>query len=191
MTKQVPELLSPRVAKAVAHPIRIEILSVLRKGPSSPARIERQLDNVSLNLISHHIKVLKELECVELVETVSRRGAREHVYRIVGPLIIGDREWDELTPKTRQRVLTELLRHLSIDLAESLGTGIFNEVTDTHISRLPLRLDEEGWSEVAEVLTRALTEVVEIGERSSERIETDEKASTPVTVAIMQFPIPR
>lgn len=188
MAKRGPNLLNPRLAKALEHQIRTEILSILRQGPSSPARIERQLESVSLNLISHHMKVLKELGCVELVETINRRGAREHVYRAVGPVILGKEEWEELPQGQRKTVTVSILRMISEDLAQSLGSGEFDEIDDSHLSRTPLRLDSKGWSAVATVLERALAEVLELGAESSERIETGEETWIPATVAIMQFP---
>lgn len=188
MTKRGPDLVDPRLARALEHPIRSDILSVLRDGPSSPARIQRRLDNVSLNLVSHHMKVLLELGCVELVETVTRKGAREHIYKAVGLPILTLREWQGLGLKVRRRIALAVLRRLSDDLAKALGAGKFDTDLDMHISRTPLNLDREGWSEVAAVLERALNEVLEIGKRSSQRAESADQKPVPVTVAIMHFP---
>jgi len=62
-----PALIDRRLLKALSHPTRQHILDMLGEGPSSPVRLMRRMDNISLNLVSHHIKVLKELGCVELV----------------------------------------------------------------------------------------------------------------------------
>jgi DNA-binding transcriptional ArsR family regulator len=188
LAKRKPDLVDPRLAKALEHPIRIEILTVLRQGPSSPTRIQRELETVSLNLVAHHVKVLKELGFVELVETVSRRGAKEHIYRLARSPVISDEAWDELTPKMRLPITATILRLISSDLARSIGTGLFDEIPDVHLSRSPLKLDREGWSEVVALLTRTLEEVIEIGSRSSQRLKTSDEVSMAVTVAIMQFP---
>jgi DNA-binding transcriptional ArsR family regulator len=188
LAKQEPELVDPRLAKALEHPIRIEILSILQEGPSSPTRIQRELETVSLNLVAHHMKVLKELGFVELVETVSKRGAKEHIYRVARSPVISDEAWDELTPKMRLPITATVLRLISSDLARSLSAGLFDEIPDVHLSRSPLKLDREGWSEVVALLTRTLDEILDIGSRSSERLATSDEAPTAVTVAIMQFP---
>jgi DNA-binding transcriptional ArsR family regulator len=176
------------LAKALEHPIRIEILTVLRQGPSSPTRIQRELETVSLNLVAHHMKVLKELGFVELVETVSRRGAKEHIYRLARSPVISDEAWDELTPKMRLPITATVLRLISSDLAGSIGTGLFDEMPDVHLSRSPLKLDRKGWSEVVALLTQTLGEVTEIGSRSTQRLETSDEVPMAATVAIMQFP---
>ncbi len=188
MAKQGPELVDQRLAKALEHPIRTDILSILREGPSSPARIQRRLERVSLNLVSHHMKVLKELGCVELTKTVSKQGAKEHIYRLVGPVIVSDEEWNQFTPEMRHPVTASILRALSRDLREALVMGRLDETPANHLSRTPLRLDEEGWKEVSDTLARALDEILAAGARSVERLKDGEETHTPVTVAILQFP---
>jgi DNA-binding transcriptional ArsR family regulator len=188
LAKRGPDLVDLRLAKALEHPIRIEILSVLREGPSSPTRIQRELENVSLNLVAHHIKVLKELGFAELIETVSRRGAKEHIYRLARSPVINDEAWDELTPKMRLPITATVLRLISNDLARSIGTGLIDETSNVHISRSPLKLDREAWLEVVTLLTQTLDEVIEIGAKSLERLTTSDETPTAVTVAIMQFP---
>ena len=188
MAKRGPDLIDPRLAKALEHPTRIEILSILQDGPSSPTRIQRELDHVSLNLVSHHMKVLKELGFVELLETVSKRGAKEHIYRLARSPIINDEVWDELTPKMRLPITATILRMISDDLARSLGARLFDELPDVHLSRSPLKLDRKGWVEAVNLLEQTLDEVIAIGKRSTERLETSDETPTAVTVAIMQFP---
>jgi DNA-binding transcriptional ArsR family regulator len=170
------------------HPLRIEILDVLREGPSSPTRIQRRLGNASLNLVSHHMKVLKELGCIELVETVSKRGAKESIYRAVGTFFISDEVWEKVAPKLRLPLTATVLRLVSNDLAGSLGAGKFDELTDKHFSRTALKLDREGWSEVGDLLAWTLAEILEIGDRSLERAEASDEVPMPVTVVLMQFP---
>jgi DNA-binding transcriptional ArsR family regulator len=188
LAKRGPDLFDPRLAKAVEHPIRIEILRILREAPSSPTRIQRELENVSLNLVAHHMKVLKELNFVVLAETVSKRGAKENIYRLARSPIIDDEAWRELSPKMRLPITATILRLISDDLAKSLGGGMFEAMSTVHLSRSPLKLDQRGWTEVVDVLARTVDEVGEIGTDSAERLRTGEETAIPATVAIMQFP---
>jgi len=190
LAKRGPDLIDPRLLKALGHPLRMEILGVLYDGPSSPTKIHRQLEHVSLNLVSYHMKILKELGCVELVETVTRKGATERIYRVVGWLIVSDAVWERLSPAMRQPLTVATLRGISEDLARSLGTGAFDRIPDNHLSRIPLRVDRKGWSEAVEILARTMDEIIEVGNRSVERMKSDEEAAIPATVALMQFPIP-
>jgi DNA-binding transcriptional ArsR family regulator len=181
-------LVDPRLAKALEHPTRIQILGALRFAPSSPTQIQRELEHVSLNLVAHHMKVLKELGFVELVETVNKRGAREHIYRLARSPVVSDEAWEQLTPKMRQPLTATILRLISDDLARSLGTGLFDKLPDVHLSRSPLKLDREGWAEAVALLTQTLEEVSEIGSRSLERLKASGETPTAATIAILQFP---
>lgn len=72
-----------RLVRAVAHPLRVEILEVLvGKGEMSPTEIAETLKSKPGN-VSYHVNVLRECEVLELVRTEPRRGALEHYYRPV------------------------------------------------------------------------------------------------------------
>jgi DNA-binding transcriptional ArsR family regulator len=184
-----PPLIDPRLLKALAHPTRVHILDILSEGPSSPVRMRRRMQNVSLNLVSHHVKVLSDLGCIELVETVDRRGAREHIYRARERQFFDREEWEAVDPKQRQPITAILLRMISEDTNRALSEGKFDERPDNHLSRAPLKLDREGWSEVVEILARALDEVLDADARSAERARLSDEALLPARVVMMQFPI--
>lgn len=172
--------------KALGHPTRVDILNVLVEGPSSPSRIAKQLDNVSLNLTSHHIKVLRELDCVELQEEVRHGGRTEHIYRLTKrPMFTAD-EWKEVDPDDGQFLTLDILRVVSEEVRQALLKGGFTG-PDRHLSRTPLAVDPEGWQEVVKILERALYELFEVGERSAERAERSGEELTKARVVIMQF----
>ncbi len=60
--------------------MRARALSLIVAGPKSPARIAAEL-GLDVRSVAYHVRVLKRLGCIELVETRQRRGAVEHVYR--------------------------------------------------------------------------------------------------------------
>ena len=73
--------LDERLAKALSHPLRQRILQRLNEGGiRSPNELSRELGD-PLGNVSYHVRILRELDCVELVRTEQRRGALEHYYR--------------------------------------------------------------------------------------------------------------
>ncbi len=190
-TQTQPALIDPRLLKALSHPTRQLILEILTRGPSSPIRITREMEGVSLNLVSHHIKVLKELGCIELVETKKRRGATEHVYRATQVHRFSAEAWDAVEPSKRPPITTNILKLISEDTNRALGEGRMDEVSDNHISRSLLELDQEGWAEVVGTLRRALDEITEANAKSAERSQQSGEELQPSRVMIMQFPIGR
>jgi len=185
--KTGPALVDRRLTKALAHPTRVHILNILNDGPSSPSKIARQLDNVSLNLTSHHIKVLRELGCVELVREVTHGGRTEHIYRATKRQFFTAEEWEEVEPGDRQPITVGILRMISEDLGRSLASGKFDELPDNHLSRSPLDVDQEGWREIVAILERALGEVLEVNERSAERARLSGEELMKIRVVMMQF----
>jgi len=182
-----PALVDRRLTKALAHPTRVHILNILNDGPSSPSKIAKRLDNVSLNLTSHHIKVLRELGCVELVREVRHGGRIEHIYRATKRQFFTASEWEEVEPKARQPITVGILRMISEDVGRSLASGKFDELLDNHLSRSPLDVDEEGWREIVAILGRALEEVLEVNERSAARARLSGEDLMKIRVVMMQF----
>jgi DNA-binding transcriptional ArsR family regulator len=72
--------LDPRLAKALSNDVRARALGLLVEEAKSPKLIAAELE-LDLRSVAYHVRVLKKLDCIELVETLPRRGAVEHVYR--------------------------------------------------------------------------------------------------------------
>lgn len=72
--------LDPRLAKALSNDVRARALELLAEGAKSPKQIAAEM-KLDLRSVAYHVRVLKKLGCIELVETLPRRGAVEHVYR--------------------------------------------------------------------------------------------------------------
>lgn len=70
------------VLRALAHPLRLRMLTLLWPGPMSAAELARELD-ISHALASQHLRRLDAVGLVELVEERMRRGGRERRYRTV------------------------------------------------------------------------------------------------------------
>jgi DNA-binding transcriptional ArsR family regulator len=68
-----------QAAKALAHPLRAQILTELTE-EASPKTLARRLKQ-PLGSVSYHVGVLEQLGCIELTRTRPVRGALEHFYR--------------------------------------------------------------------------------------------------------------
>lgn len=79
---------SNAVQRALAHPIRAQILSELRTGPSSPSQLAQAVGE-SVGVVSYHVRILAEAGLAELVGTVPKRGALQHFYRAVDSEALG------------------------------------------------------------------------------------------------------
>ena len=162
--------LDERLAKALSHPLRQRILQRLNEGGvRSPNELSRELGD-PLGNVSYHVRILRELDCVELVRTEQRRGALEHYYRATAEPWLDDDQWARLPAafrrKTLGRTLSEILEGAS---AASRETGFDHpEVT---VSRLELELDEQGWTDVVALLSQAYDAALRIQSESRARKE--------------------
>jgi DNA-binding transcriptional ArsR family regulator len=186
-----PSLIDTRVLKAQSHPIRAHILNILSEGPSSPGRMQRRMEGVSLSLVCHHVKVLREVGLIELIDVRKHGGRKEHIYRATKWQRFELEEWEAIDPKFRDPIVGTILRQISEDAGRSAAEGRFNEIPDRHLSRAPIEVDKEGWREVVDALEDALTAVLEAHGKSRERAYESGEELVPARVVIMQFPIGR
>src|SRR3954454_8019582 len=105
-----------RIAKALAHPLRARILQRLGERESSPGELATELD-APLAVISYHVRMLREYECVELVRTEPRRGALQHFYRATARPSLEEDQWRTLPAGLRQELSGETIQALVDDLA--------------------------------------------------------------------------
>jgi DNA-binding transcriptional ArsR family regulator len=174
-TKNKKEGVEQVVAKAFAHPLRVQILIILNEKVASPNMLSQQLDQ-SLNLVAYHVRVLEKYDCIELVNTKQRRGATEHFYRATRRQFMTDNEWTRLPKSLRGGLSGAALKPALEDVEEALDKQTFDELDDRHLSRTPMSVDKQGWEDSAEVLANALDRLIEIqGEATSRLAESGEE----------------
>jgi DNA-binding transcriptional ArsR family regulator len=162
-----PEGITQQVAKALAHPLRVRILSSLHKGISSPNQLAQELGE-PLGNVSYHVKTLLEYDCVELVKTEPRRGAVEHFYRAAARAWFSDVDWARLPQTTRQGILGESLARIGQDVVAAASGDGFDHA-DAHASATPLELDAEGMTALSALLTETVERALEIQAASTSR----------------------
>jgi len=189
-TRTSPEGITQQLAKALAHPLRVRILTSLHKGVSSPNQLSQELDE-PLGNVSYHVKTLLEYECVELVKTEPRRGAVEHFYRATERAFFSAGDWEKIPASARKGISGSILETVGKDATEALVAGTIDARSDSHISRTPLNLDEQGWNDIVSLLADTLARAQEIQEEAAGRLG-DAKAE-PITtkLAIFHFESPQ
>lgn len=178
-----------RLVRALGHPVRVQALIILNERIASPNEISKELDQ-TVGHVSYHIKVLKECECIELVDTAPRRGAMEHYYRATDRAFLNVSEWASLPSSVRPGLSASLLQNVVDDASSALTAGTFDKRVDRHLSWTPMILDEQGWGELKDGLMTMLEKVFEIQSSSAERLAAADATGIPVTVAMLGFEAP-
>jgi DNA-binding transcriptional ArsR family regulator len=156
-----------RIVKALSHPLRTRILQLLSDRVASPNEMARALGE-PLGNVSYHVRILLQHECIELVRTQPRRGALEHFYRPLVRPMLGDLEWQALSPELRNELTGRTLVDLFTDAgAAAAKAGFENE--HAHIIRMLFELDEQGFKEMSALVARTLDDAMRIQEESVNR----------------------
>lgn len=188
-TKNKQEGVEQIVAKAFAHPLRVQILIILGEKVASPNMLAQQLDQ-SLNLVAYHVRVLEKYDCIELVDTKQRRGATEHFYRATRRQFLSDDEWSRMPMSLRPGMAGAMLKTVFEDIEEASKSGTLDEVEDIHLSRTPMVVDEKGWEEVSTLLKSTLDRLLAIQAESSERIASSGEAGILSKAHLLHFKSP-
>jgi DNA-binding transcriptional ArsR family regulator len=187
-TRTSPEGITQQLAKALAHPLRVKILSSLHKGISSPNQLAQELGE-PLGNVSYHVKTLLEYDCVELVKTEPRRGAVEHFYRATDRAFLSDSDWAKIPASARKGISGSILESIGQSATDAMAEGTIAARKDSHLSDTPLLLDEKGWKDLNKVLAGAVKQATEIQKEAAGRL--DEKSDGITTkLAIMHFEVP-
>ena len=190
MKRQTASAVDSRLAKALAHPLRVQLLAALNEGVASPNELAKKLDEPLTN-VSYHVRMLHDLGTIELVETEPRRGALEHYYRAVVRPFFADRDWRKLPKNARGSISDAVLQLVWEDSAEAIKGGLFDEREDRHLSRSVLCVDEQGWEQLNELLSETLDSAMQIQADSASRASKGDDGGTfSVNLVMMTHPTP-
>lgn len=178
-----------RMAKALAHPLRVQVLAILDQRIASPNEMAKEI-GVPVSKLSYHVNELKKYGCIELDSTAQRRGATEHFYRATMRPYFNDRDWSKVPRTGRQGISSSILQMVVDDSVEALDAGTFDARTDRHMSRTPLSLDEEGWTELHDLLKVTLERSLDIQSKAAGRMERDGTKGIPSKLAMLHFESP-
>src|SRR5690349_20637536 len=182
-----PELaVDQRIMKALSHPLRVRMLTLLNQKVASPSELADELDE-PLGNVSYHMRFLADLKMVKLVRTEPRRGAVEHYYQALEPPQLSGNDWGQLPASVRRTLSDGVLGQIAKDLSRAAKNGGFDR-TNMHVSRSAMVLDQEGWDELSSLLTDLQQRVRAIQEQSAKRLKrAGDNGGILTALAMIQF----
>jgi len=161
-----------KVFKALSHPLRMKLLSILSEREASPTELATELGE-PLGNVAYHVKTLAELDCIELVRTTPRRGAVEHHYRATIRAFLTESQWERLPETSRRSISASRLSEIWSDAAAAIKSDTFDSRTDRHLSWTNLVLDEQGWEDLSAILAETLDRALELQAEVAGRLGND------------------
>lgn len=181
LNQKQPETIDQRLVRALAHPLRIQILEILSERIASPNSLSMELET-GLSHVAYHTRTLDKCGCLELVDTAQRRGATEHFYKAAPGAFIGNREWRTVPRSVRGAISAATLQTFLDKAIAALEAGTLDGRDDTIFRWMPLQLDQEGWNDVVAILEEATNQILSAHLRSQDRISSGEAKETVSTV---------
>ncbi|UGS37778.1 winged helix-turn-helix domain-containing protein [Capillimicrobium parvum] len=175
-----------RLAQALSHPLRAQLLALLNERPASPNELARQVDE-RLENVAYHVRVLRDLGCIELVDTAQRRGAIEHYYRAIERSYLSDDEWAGMPAEVRQSLAGQWFEATAVDIMTALSAGTFTTRDDPHWSFTRVQLDEEAWTALHDKLQEVLDLAFELEAQSVSRSVESGRPLTPSRLAMAHY----
>jgi DNA-binding transcriptional ArsR family regulator len=194
------------VCDALQHPIRIRILEVLAERDISPIQFLRRgclppgyeslSEKNAVSHVSYHFKVLREADCIVVVDTIPRRGSVEKIHRSKMLALHTDEDFKKLSHKKRVAITRSTLQMLVARADGAILQGTFDKRPDRHLSWVPMDLDEQGWKELTDLQNESLERaqgikaaaIARMHDRAIERVDAEE---TFAALAFESPPVPK
>lgn len=161
--------LTPSLARAVGHPLRVRIIAALDDGPRSLPGLA-SLVQADQRAVARHARVLEHAGLV-----ARSRSGRGVTYRLASMTSFSDEEYGAIAGPTRQAGVAAALAHCHTAAVSALENGGFDR-SDVHLSRTSVDVTEEQWR-------RLTSEFADLLDRIDEVKAEEDDSSAPVTRA--------
>jgi DNA-binding transcriptional ArsR family regulator len=178
-----------RLTKAIAHPLRLQILSLANQRTISPSEYSEEAGG-PLSTVAYHFRKLLELGFLELVEEIPKRGSKEHRYRACRRAMVSDNNWQELGRATQAGVRIAGFQDLIARCTQAVNAGTFDSREDAVFYWVGGGMDETGWEEFVAASRQLIDRVKAIESASAERAADGGEKCFPTTFAVTAFESP-
>lgn len=158
-----------KVAKALSHPLRVQILAELNKRVMSPTQFSKRF-GVPLGTVARHFRALRKAGCVEIVHEDGRGRAVEHFYRATRRALFDDKAWESLPETIRNKLSARTIGDLLEVVSEAMRKETFDSRTDRHAAWERPIVDEQGWMEMSAIQREAAEKLMRAAREARSRL---------------------
>jgi DNA-binding transcriptional ArsR family regulator len=186
--------LDEKLAKAMGHPVRAQIVSFLEKnGISSPKEMAQAgLAEEKLSNVAYHVRILEEFGCVELVEEEAIRGSTAHYYRATTRMLLDVDAWRKLNKSTKKAVSIVAVKETIEGISEAMEQDTFDSFDERNVMNLRRQVDKEGFLVAAKKMHEFMEWFDELEEECLKRNQdSDSGYLFPMSVNMLLYESPR
>ncbi len=174
--------------EALGHPLRVRILAACSEGEVSVEQFAKR-HKISRRTGNNHFRALKRAGLLNRRE-VQIRGVRLHLYSAAQEPIISDSEFAEMNEQERKEFSKSVVRDFMARCWAALEAGTLDSRDDSHLTWLPLTLDEQGWKEAVDLLNQVFAALYEIRVESRIRLRESGEDPIPTIFGLAGFEVP-
>lgn len=178
--------LDPRLSKALAHEMRVNIMAVASWRKVAPSEYAKETGE-SLGKVSYHFKRLAEYGVIELVDTQQVRGSLKHFYRGTRQAIFGGASWAELPKSVQDGVAGAALQDLMKVTVHSIESGAFSAHDESCLVWTPHTYDDLAFMAAIKILERTRQQLVDLEEEALSRLGRTGREGMLVAIALLGF----
>lgn len=186
---KTPALIDARLVEALRDQTRGLILNALTQRAASATEIAREI-GVEPSKLRYHFDKLLKLGCIEEVFTKQKRGGTERFYRATVRHYFDADVWKDVPEGDRLPAVMGVLGLISHDIGESIQAGTIT-ADDVYLARTPMKLDGQGWLELAELFDGILDDLLSIRERAAVRLADSGEKPRMAKVTMIQVETPK
>ena len=181
--------LDKRLAKALSHPLRTEIIAILSDRCASPREMSDILGE-ELSKVSYHTKELLKLECIEVVDHERVRGALKTRYRATTRMLLDHEDWDRLSEGTRTGISINAINEVIRRASNAVEKGTFDKRKSRIITTLKMDVDEQAWQDANAAVRSAFDRLTEIEDEAARR-RAEGAITFRMTASLLAYESPR
>lgn len=177
--------LDERIAKALNHPLRTQILTHLNERAMSARELVPLLGERLPN-VAYHCRELLKYECIEVVSKEQIRGAMKTRYRATTRMLLDRDNWDRLSKETRNGISISAVGEVVDRATKAIEADTFDKRTERSVITLKMDVDEQAWLEANEIVREAYERLSEV------EVQTANRAGDKfrVTVSMLAYESP-
>jgi DNA-binding transcriptional ArsR family regulator len=164
---KIIEITDPIVVRALAHPLRLAVLSALRDRTASPRELALEL-GVSLPKLSYHVRELAGVGLILLVEERPVRGVKEHFYTAAGRTFVSAEVYQALPDAIQHSLVDSWVSEAQADIRRQLDANAF-ATTKARLNRVAVWLDERAQDRFARAVDDLYALSIKLEEQSASR----------------------
>jgi hypothetical protein len=158
-------------------------MGILERRSATPKQLAQEL-GVSVENTSYHVRALRNFGFIELEQERIVRGAVEHLYKASSRPKITAKAWRALPEVVKEAIDAATIGQIGDVVNLAAAQGKLGR-PESHISRRPVLLDEEGFAEASRILSDALDRISAVEKQAKKRARSHDDEVRAVVIAML------